>query len=239
MVGAAKSLPNAKLGDALNSKGISFQPRTEQTAKAHIYLYMPETVNLQYDMMYDTTDLVKVGGKMLSSLLPKADTLEKTKKLGDAVTSIINASVNSGAASLLTQKAGYAVNPQLQLLFQGIGFRTHQMSFTFTPYSKQENDMVQRIIKTFRLHSAPRIVRGAGGMFFVPPSKFKIKFMFNNAENKNLYKLADCVITNVDVNHAPNGYSTHTDGSPVQTTLTLQLKEITLVDREMIEKEGY
>ena len=63
--------------------------------------------------------------------------------------------------------------------------------------------------------------------------------MFNNAENKNLYRLADCVITNVDVNHAPNGYSTHTDGSPVQTTLTLQLKEITLVDREMIEKEGY
>lgn len=223
------------IGNFIESSGISFQPRRDKIA-GHIFMYMPETMNFQYNVTYNTTDLVSVAGKAIEKLLPKPKGVAKTP---DAVTSIVDAGVSSGLVGLIGQKAGYAVNPQLQLLFNGIGFREYQMAFTFTPYSQQESAMVDRIIKMFRTHAAPKIVTGAAGMFFIPPSAFQIDFLMNGKTNPHLNKLTDCVITNVDVNYAPNGWSTHTDGTPIQTTLTLQFKEINLIDRTKIEKEGY
>ena len=76
-------------------------------------------------------------------------------------------------------------------------------------------------------------------MFFTPPSVFDIQFLFNGIDNENLPKLKRCVVTNVEVNYTPNGWATHTDGNPVQTTMTLQLQEMVLVDRADIEKDGY
>ena len=34
------------------------------------------------------------------------------------------------------------------------------------------------------------------------------------------------VIENIDVNYAPNGWAAHEDGAPVQTTITIQFKEM-------------
>ena len=80
---------------------------------------------------------------------------------------------------------------------------------------------------------------GGVGFFFVPPSIFEVTFMYNGAENPNINKLKRCVLTDVNVNYAPNGtWSTHDDGSPVQTSLTLSFKEIELVDRTAVEA-GY
>jgi hypothetical protein len=45
-------------------------------------------------------------------------------------------------------------------------------------------------------------------------------------------------ITGIDVNFAPNGWSTYSDGAPVQTTMTVTFRENALVDRNKI-KEGY
>ena len=76
-------------------------------------------------------------------------------------------------------------------------------------------------------------------MLFIPPSTFNIEFKYNGRENENIGKVAECVIETIDVNYAPNGWSAHTDGSPVQTTLSISFKEIELIDREMIESKGY
>ena len=51
-------------------------------------------------------------------------------------------------------------------------------------------------------------------------------------------KVAESVITSVDVNYAPNGYTAHDDGSPVQIQMTLQFKEIQLIDKAKIQ-QGY
>ena len=72
-------------------------------------------------------------------------------------------------------------------------------------------------------------------MFFKAPAVFDIDFQFNGVENTNVPKFKTSVIKNVDVNYAPNGWSTHSDGSPVQTILTLDFQEIYLVDRKDIQ----
>jgi len=45
-------------------------------------------------------------------------------------------------------------------------------------------------------------------------------------------KYGDCVLTNVEVNHAPNGFSAFTDGSMVQTQLNLSFKELNILTRD-------
>ena len=65
-----------------------------------------------------------------------------------------------------------------------------------------------------------------------------IQFILNNAENPYVTRVAESVIESIDVNYAPNGWSTHPDGAPVQTTLTMNFREIELIDQKKIA-QGY
>jgi len=57
-------------------------------------------------------------------------------------------------------------------------------------------------------------------------------------ENTTLYKVGDCVLEGINVDYAPNGWAAYTDGSPVQTRLTLQFKEMDIVHRGRLTKPG-
>ena len=179
-------------------------------------------------------------GKNLVGNLNGKRTQDLKTTTGKALLSTVNAGgqliASFGQAGL--QKLGYAVNPQMQLLFEGINFREYQMAFTFTPYSQQETEQVKKIIQMFRENAAPRIVTESYGMFFVPPASFTLDFLFNGAPNPYISKVAESVITNVDVNYAPQGFTTHDDGAPNQITMTLQFKEIELIDKAKIQ-QGY
>jgi hypothetical protein len=145
--------------------------------------------------------------------------------------------VDSGVAKLGMNAAGYAINPQQQLLFDGIDFRSYQMAFTFTPRNQSESQTVRDIIKKFRSHASPVIQTGAKSMAFIVPDSFIIQFFQIGAgQNQYITKLKESVLTGVDVNYSPNGiWSAHADGSPTQIQMTLQFKEIALVDRTAIE----
>ena len=229
---AAKVASKAKQVYANNGEGI-WDAVTESVAnfqvprksyETTVTLYMPDTLNFGYDVGYD-------GSTTLASAAASAPIVGG---IASAVTGVLN----NEAARLALRQFGYAFNPQAQMLFDNINFRTYSMSFTFTPRSQQEAAKVQEIIQTFRKHAAPTIMTGAAGFFFTPPSIFNVKFWSNGKENKSINKITDSVIENVEVNYAPNGWSAHNDGAPVQVTMTLNFKEITLVDRTKIQN-GY
>jgi hypothetical protein len=224
----------SKLTDSNINIRQSLSPKKTRIA-ATVFLYMPETVNFQYNSGYNNLNVLdvakEVAGAAGSTKIPIVSTIGKIASLGISA-------AQSQTAKLALATQGLAINPQQQLLFEGIDFRDYQMAFTFTPYSQQEAVDVKKIIQTFRTHAAPQIVTGAGGMFFVPPSTFNLEFMLNGKENPNVTRVAESVITSIDVNYAPNGWSTHPDGAPIQTTLTIQFKEIELIDRKKIQ-QGY
>lgn len=188
-----------------------------------ISLYIPDTVNFTYNAQYENTSLATAS--------------QQTPLVRAVLKPVVQSFRQNDALKLLLRSQGYAFNPNLQLLFDGINFRDYQMAFTFTPYSKQEAQTVAKIIETFKKHSAPRLGT-AGGMFFIPPSIFEPVFYFNGRENKKINRIAKSVITSVDVNYAPNGFSTYDDGAPIQTQLTINFKEIELITRDKIE-QGY
>jgi hypothetical protein len=217
------NLTNGTLIKQIGPVGTRVQSRKSDT----ITLYMPETLEFHYGAQYDSLSLADAAGS-----LPGIGGISR------AITSTIDKGGNA-ALRLALNYAGYVFNPQQQLMFEGIDFRTYNMAFTFTPYSRAEADAVQNIIKTFRQNAAPEIVTSLAGFFFNPPSLFDVKFMYQGQQNTNINKLKRSVLESVDVNYAPNGWSAHEDGAPVQTTMTLQFREIELVDKVAIERDGY
>jgi hypothetical protein len=217
----------SEIKDRIN---FSLTPK-KQTQVAAIALYLPETLNFTNNAAYGSLNMFDIADEIVNlvSGLPL---------IGKVATATL-AAAKSSTAKLLLSTQGLAINPQQQILFDGIDFRTFQMTFVFTPSSKQEADMVKDIIKTFKKHAAPKLVEEVGGMFWVPPSTFNLDFFFKGAINTKISRVAECVIENIDVNYAPNGWSAHTDGSPIQTVMTINFKEIELIDRDKIESEGY
>lgn len=213
--------------DSVDEKvDLTFQPKRIRSTDV-ISLYMPDTVSLNYPTSYATVSLK-------DAISEAASALPGVGKLAKGITSM----VDSGVAKLGANMLGYAINPQQQLLFDGIDFRSFQMAFTFTPRNQGESDAVKNIIKTFRLHAAPVIQKGAAAMAFVVPDTFLIQFKkLGIGQNPYILRIKESVLQNIDVNYAPNGiWSTHADGSPTQIQMTLSFKEIALVDRTAISK---
>ncbi len=218
------NLPKLISGE-YTTANLQIQPRNQRISKS-ISLYMPDTVDFSYTSSYTDLNLADAAGS-----IPLVGGIAKaiTSNAGQDGNALIRLGLNA---------AGYVFNPQQQLLFQGIDFRTYQMAFTFTPSSAQEAENVKNIIQTFRQYAAPTIVRGLAGFFFNPPGMFDVSFLYNGQQNDKLNKIKKSVIENVEVNYAPNGWAAHEDGAPVQTTLTLSFKEMSLTDSADI-KQGY
>lgn len=208
----------------------SLEPR-KKTVKGFVSLYMPDTVSFSYENNYNETTLLETAQGAAEFLAGMGS------QLGKGAKNILSA-VDSNVGKLALKTQGLAINPNQQLLFDGVNLRNYQLSFTFTPYSKQETETVKKIINLFKEHSRPRTVNGSGGMLFIPPSTFNLDFQFNGKRNEYVNRVAESVITDIEVNYAPNGWAAHTDGAPVQITMTLSFKELYIIDRAAV-KEGY
>jgi hypothetical protein len=189
--------------------------------KGNIALYMPENFNLTNDYDYDSS----------TSVASAVGAIPLLGKLINRGTNFISGSDND-FVKLMVNRGGFVFNPQKQILFNGVEFRNFNMSFTFTPSSEKENMEVKEIIRHLRMYAAPKANNQLGqGMFWVPPAIFEIDFKFHDKHNVNLPKLKKCVIKSIDVNYAPSGWAAHGDGAPVQTVITIEFQETSLVDR--------
>jgi len=226
-----------------------------------IGLYVPDNLQVSYSTEYDSNESLSTNLGRIYFLAQGATSL--TKAFADqkdkTLTSMINTAGNdpfvreailrglggltgSNLTRLGLNAAGYAMNPQLQVLFQGIGFRQFQFDFVFTPYNKKEAKTVNEIIQTFKYHSAPKISRNGAfdqGYYMEIPETFDISFYYGNEENRNVNRIGECVLEGVDVDYAGSGqWSTYNDGSPNQIKMTLRFKETVIIDKNRIE-QGY
>jgi hypothetical protein len=233
--------------------------------KSAIALYMPENINVQYGANYQDTSITNAFGRF-GALLQNADSVidsimdgfksdygNKLSTIGENLRPQVTDTLAVAAGNLFGQDAGdivlfaggYAINPQLEVLFKGINLRSFQFDFIFSPYDRDEAQSVKDIIDTFKFHAAPEVLASGSGRYMVPPSEFDIKFMYKTEENKNIHKIGTCVLTNISIDYAPDGWATFGGvpnqkgaGSPTQTKLSLQFMETEIVDKQKIT-EGY
>jgi len=284
------SLSNVEpVAKQLFSGNLASKFRTEQSLPlATISLYMPDSsLTTSFDSHYtelSMTDTLGFAGYLTSAISDiiknKGSTADLTKVIGPYAKQLsIDALSKLGhnpdeLKSALQQALGQIPNPQMQMVYKGIGLRSFQLQFVFTPISSQEAQQVDQIINAFTYYSVPQLIsKDQSGQFLTPPQIFKIKFAFTGnpsllgsignvfkntltnvfgsqlsgtllgsnasstisaAPNAKIFSVGDCVLENVTVDYAPNGWAAHNDGYPIQTTLSLQFKEMDIVTKDKI-----
>ena len=206
----------------------------EGTKKSSIALYIPPNalktqIGANFEGLAGGVMMAKTGGSLLNMQIGE-NLLGST---GD-IASKLFAKGETGK-NFLAAGAGLAVNNHMALVYRGPSeFRTHDFVFQFFPKDKNESLAIKNIINDFKNGMTPRLSTLGGGdnqrltaPFFKSPRQYKISLMKGNVPNDNLFQIGTSVLTSMSVNHDPQGIvGFHEDGAPVQTTLSLNFKEI-------------
>lgn len=165
-----------------------------------------------------------------------------TNITGDAAP-IIRQLLTLNAAAAITRKVGInidpeafrsritgtAINPNLELLFQGPKLRSFGFQFKLAPRSAPESENIRKIVKFFKKGMAPlRSTEGAAAFFLGAPMVFDIQFKNGSGELKGIGKIKTCALQQCVVNYTPDGiYNSYEDDSqPVALTLQLGFTEL-------------
>jgi hypothetical protein len=246
---AAAATNNALYVDKVNDiKKSSFINTTVRTTDS-IALYMPDTLQFTYSQGYENLELGKeLAGqafKVGKAAIDKVTTGEETNVTGALKAAIVAGAVKGlgdASGSSATAKAGTfallggVVNPMLEMLYSSPDFRSFTFEFLFYPRDEREALEVQNILERLRFHQAPELDDSSGGVLLIPPSEFELQFYYAGKPNPNIPPIARCVLTNISMDYAPNGWSSYEmpgefspalgrTGMPSAIRLTLEFKE--------------
>ena len=130
-----------------------------------------------------------------------------------------------GAQGLLARTTGAILNPNTELLFSGPALRAFTFTFPFSPRSKPESEMVQRIIRFFKQGMA--VQRTKNAIFLKAPNVFELKYFNGGADHTFLPKMKTCALLNCSVDYTPDGnYSTYENSSMTKYTMSLTFNEL-------------
>jgi len=213
---------------------------------AYINLYMPEGMNFvdrqDYDAVSVTDALGNLGAIALGSGTEIAARLAEGARVGPI--SLLGQNI----VDLALYNQGYALNPQLQVLYRGAKNREFVFTFRFVPRNRKEAATVESIVRTLRYHAAPNFETPEdstqrNSRYFIPPSQFEIEFavLTESASyiNSKLPRIAKCVLSNIDVDYAPQGmFAAYEDFQPIETRVQLTFTETTILTKSDIQN-GY
>jgi hypothetical protein len=199
----------------------SFINTTEKTTDS-IALYMPDTLQFTYAQGYENLEMGKeLAGQAFQvgkGAIEKLKTGEETNVTGALKAAIVAGAVKGlgeASGSTATAKAGTfallggVVNPMLEMLYTSPDFRSFTFEFIFYPRDEREALEVQNILERLRFHQAPELDASSSGVLLIPPSEFELQFYYAGKPNPNLPPIARCVLTNISMDYAPNGWSSY------------------------------
>jgi hypothetical protein len=219
--------------------------QTTRLTKEAIALYMPDTLLYQQQQNYTSATLAsELGGKIagIAGTGIEAGYANAIKAAAARLgLSVAQTALGSQSGTAILARAGLVQNPLLELIYTSPDFRSFQFDFLFYARNEKEALDVQKIINSFRFHQCPEISQLKN--FLTPPSEFDIRFYYGGSVNPNIPQIATCVLTNMQVNYAPNGFSAYEipgesspalgrTGMPVGIQMTLQFQETTFLTKQ-------
>ena len=154
---------------------------------------------------------------------------------------------NVNANQVIARASGQILNPNLELLFQGVGIRNFPFQFQFFPRNPHEGLTVMNIIRKLKTEMAPRRTAKDGnssnGVFIRTPSVFQLTYMKGSNKHPFLNSFLPAVLSDMKVNYSASGaHSTFYDGTPTHIRMDLQFKELNPIyaeDYDSVEGVGY
>lgn len=175
-----------------------------------IVLYMPQDIQAHYAADWSQTELGVASEVMALLKGTSTDWTNVFKSAGASIVKNVGEKVNSFTGTNVKDAASLAqrmvINNHQEVIFNGITFRTFNFNFRFTPESEDEAVNVDNIIRAFKFYSAPEILQGMAGRFWIYPGEFDIQYYANGKENLFLNKISTCAMTSMSVNYTPIGH---------------------------------
>ena len=247
--------PQTALDSGYQAKGSTIKIKRAPTKrlKTQIAMYMPQQVNVTYGANFTDTEMGAlteealnaynnaIGGRFRSAF---ENVLNMDQGIAEQLQKGLLASIGvipgfGGAREAFEAKEGAIICDRLELAFKGINKRVFQYTFKMIPKNPQEADEIRKIVFAFKANMLPEFVGGnRAGRRLVVPNTFDISYMYVGAENDYLHKISTCVLENMNVTYGGDRYKTfegREDGAPpVETTITLNFKEMELITRERV-----
>ena len=237
---------------------LSIQERKRPTSKLvkTIALYFPPSVQQSYNLSYNEQEIGKAaafGAEVIQAFVDKGFNIDSFNAASAPAFAGVKAIINDmgikaldnvapGSSALIAINRGKVLAPRMELMFEGIGKRSFTYSFTFTPSSEAEANMVFDIIKTFRFHAASKYTDSLGFELAIP-DQFEIEYYTKSSTpNGYMNRIGTCVLESVDVTYGGEKMTWHETNakgaSPTKTTMALSFKELSVVTKDTIE-EGF
>ena len=208
-----------------------------------ITLHIQDKPSTSYNVNYQDKEIGTLGGLLAggSSMTDATETIGSMgRDAGQAaiagIVSAVSTAFGGPAGNLLELGTKQKTNSFREQFFESVDFRTFNFRHTFMPRSQQEAEDVRRILNLFKFHMHPELSQG--GLFYVYPSEFEIKYFYKDKENQYFDKISSCVLENMSVDYGGDIFSTFEDGNPVEVNLTLKFKELELLTKDRIT-QGY
>jgi hypothetical protein len=199
--------------------------------------------------IYDTlgaSNPFKQAGSEIENLIKTAigtvQTGEGQKATQAAVSGSLLQSLGSNVSvgGILSRATGQVVNPNLELLFNGVTLRNFSFSFDLTPRSAFEGTEIKQIIGLLKKHMAAKSNTSSGsGLLIKSPEVFQLTFKSGSGDHPFLFKMKPTALLNINVDYAASGtYATYKDGTPVHMRMNLTFKELSPIYQEDYEGIG-
>jgi len=144
---------------------------------------------------------------------------------------IINAlGGNTSFQSLIARTTGNVLNPNLELLFNGVTLRSFSFDFDLSPRDQKEAAVITKIIRAFKQNMSAKGGSSGSiekGLFISSPNVFQIEYRTGLGNHKYLNQFKPMALLNMSVNYTGSGtYATYEDTSPVHYKMNLQFQEL-------------
>ena len=263
----AGTVPRSDIVKGLKEKGFSgiaesmVRVKRAPTTRLEtaIAMYMPPSVNVSYAANYVDTEIgaFSIGagsaikafertGKLAAGARSFLDTVPDelknvaARQILGAIGSIIPGT--QGLEEVAGMATGQIIADRMELAFKGLPKRGFQYTFKMIPKSEQEAEEIRKIVFTFKANMLPEVREGTAGRGMIVPNTFDIRYMYMNRDNDFLHKISTCVLESMNVTYGGDRYRTFPDAGdgtpPVETTMTLNFKELELITKERVY-EGF
>lgn len=204
-----------------------------------IYLYAPNVPNNSPNVAYSTKNTGNVTRALLDSGYFSADFIKGLTAEGAEALGKLKQALSLGTKDLKNRQV---FNPQQEIVFEGMEFRSYDMTFQMRPQSATEARIIQDIVWGFKTAMLPdtfqNISKGGGNVgssfsenYYNMPNTVQVEW-FGRIKGK-LDGFLPSFITACNVTY--NGSSkmeTFEDGLPLVVDMTLSFQEYQLMTQE-------
>jgi len=219
------------------TSGFAVTTPTHSYLADSIILYTPPAVKFDYKVGYENADTTFFG-----DFLDAEGFLDTGGALGKRFLEIAGKTALEvlipGFGGAVDKYRGYSQNPNMELAFKNVPFRSFSFPFEFSPKNQKELDTMHKIIHLFKFHMMPE--KGGTG-YLTSPSEFQITYMYRNKANMYIPKISRCALDNMSIDYSPEGVFTtfkadDRGASPVVTKINLEFTEMEIMTKETVAK---